>query len=117
MAAADLAVFSDGAGDAECLEADAESLSSFDSRAGTRLDGDSSAYGVSPASIFESDRLNLLDDIIRIDASSLADIAAFFDAADAVFFQHAEDFIYSSVVTFEQFHNRALLIPVSDQYT
>ena len=101
VAAADFAVFSNRTGDAEGLEADADSFRSCYSRACIGLDGDSGANGVCPAGIFKCDRLYVFDDFIGIQAGSCTDIATFFNAADTVFFQYAEDLINSSVVAFK----------------
>ena len=101
VAAADFAVFRDGAGNAEGLEADADGFSRFYSRPCIGLDSDGSANGVGPASIFKCNRLYVFDDFIGIQAGSCTDIATFFNAADTVFFQYAEDLINSSVVAFK----------------
>ena len=101
MAPAYFAVVSNGAGNAESLQADANSFSRIHCGAAIRFDGNRCTYGIRPASIFKSDGLDFLDGLIRINAGILADVPAFFHAFNAVFFQHTEDFIYSSVITFE----------------
>ena len=91
------------------MQAFADGFRRFYSRAGVLLDGDGRAYRIGPAGVFKGDGLNGLYDLVRVDACGGADVAAFFHAADAVFFQHAEDFIYSSVVAFKQFHDEPSL--------
>ena len=101
MAPPYFAVFGDGSGNAESLQADADGFSRINSRTAILPDGNGRPYGICPAGIFKGDGLDFLDGLIRINAGILADITAFFYAFNAVFFQHAEDFIYSSVITFE----------------
>ena len=104
VAEADLAVVSDGAGDAEGLQADADIAGSFSGGSGVLLDRDRAADGVSPAGVLEGNRLSFFDDGIGIEALRFADVGAFFDAVDAVFLQHSVDLIDAAFITFKQCH-------------
>ena len=101
MAAAYFAVFRDRSGNAESLQADTNGLGCIHCRSAICFNSNRCPYGIRPAGIFKGDGLDFFDGLIRINTGILADIPAFFYTFNAVFFQHTEDFIYSSVITFE----------------
>jgi hypothetical protein len=96
-----LSVLCNGAGDAERLQADTDSRSRVGSFLAALFDSDSRADCVCPNRIFKADRLCASYDLIAIDTFGKADVFAFFHGRNAVFFQHAVDFVYSSFVTFK----------------
>ena len=101
MAAADLAVFCNRAGNTEGLQANADGFGSVYGSAAVLFDGNGSPDGVGPAGIFKGNGLNILDDLVGIEACALANIPAGFYVVYAVFLQHAENLIFSSVIAFE----------------
>ena len=101
MAQTDLAVLGDGAVDAEGLEADADHLGGLGGRLYARLERDGRAHGIRPAGVFKADGLDALDDLIRVKALGLADLAALFDGRDAVLSEDAVDLVDSSLVVFK----------------
>ena len=101
MAKADLAIVRDGAVDAEGLQTLADSSSGFGGGLDTLLHGDGSADGVCPARILKADGLDALDDLIRVKALGLADLAALFDGRDTVLSEDAVDLVDSSLVVFK----------------
>ena len=110
VAKADLAVFGDGAVDAEGLQAFADLLGGLGGGGDTGLQRDGCADGVSPAGVLEADGLDALDDLIRIEALRLAQLAALLDGADAILRKNAVDLVDSSFVTFKQSHGALLLL-------
>ena len=100
-----LAVISNRARDAECLQADADCLSSLRCGLYALLDCDCSAYGVSPASVLKCDRLYGTNGCSRINALFLADFSTFLYAGNAVLSEDAIDLVNSSFVTFKQSHD------------
>ena len=101
MAQTDLAVLGDGAVDAEGLQADTDHLGGFGRGLHAGLDGDGRADGVRPAGVFKADGLDALDDLIRVKALGLADLAALFDGRDTVLSEDAVDLVDSSLVVFK----------------
>ncbi len=97
----DLAVFGNGAVDAEALETDADILGSLLSVLCACLQSDGSADAISPAYVLKADGLNALCDLIGVKACRLADLAALLNTADAVLSENAVDFFDSSVVVFK----------------
>ena len=67
VAKTNLTVFSNGTGDAESLKTDTDSGSSISSLCATLLNSDSTAYGVSPDSVFEANGLSSANDLIAVD--------------------------------------------------
>ena len=104
MAETNLTVFSNGSGDTESLETDTDSGSSVSSLGAALLDCDSSAYSVSPLCVFERDRLGFFDDLVRINALSIANFFAFVDGRNAVLSENSEDLRLTSLVTFKFCH-------------
>jgi len=102
VAKTDLAVVGDGAGDAESLKADADSFGSVGGGLAFLLDGDSAAHGVSPDGVLKSDGLGALDDLFNVDALFKADVAAGFDAFDAILGKDLVDGVDSSVIVLKQ---------------
>ena len=87
-----------GAGDTECLQALADGGCGFCGLAAALLDGDGSAYGVSPACVLEADGLNLLHLLVYVKSCVLGDLLRFFDRGDAVALQYFRDFINASFI-------------------
>ena len=102
VAETNLAVVSYGAGDAESLQAFADGCGCVSSGAAVFLDGDGSAYCVSPLGILEADGLNAFGDGIGIEAGRLADIAALFDGVDTIGFEDGCDLVDTSLVGFKK---------------
>ena len=110
MAQAHLPVLGHGAVDAEGLQADADGLGGLSGGLNALLQRNGSAHGVGPASVLEADGLNALDDLVGIEALSLADLAALFHRGNAILGQDAVDLVDSSLVTFKQSHCCVLLL-------
>ena len=101
VAQTDLAVLGDGAVDAEGLKTHADHLGSLGSGLHAGLERDGRADGVRPAGVFKADGLDALDDLIRVKALGLADLAALFDGRDTVLSEDAVDLVDSSLVVFK----------------
>ena len=101
VAQTDLAVFGNGAVDAEGLKTHADELGSLGSGLHAGLERDGRADGVRPAGVFKADGLDALDDLIRVKALGLADLAALFDGRDTVLSEDAVDLVDSSLVVFK----------------
>ena len=89
-----------GCGVVEQLAA-ADHLGGFGRGLHAGLDGDGRADGVRPAGVFKADGLDALDDLIRVKALGLADLAALFDGRDTVLSEDAVDLVDSSLVVFK----------------
>ena len=109
MAETDLAVLSDGAVEAEALQADADHLCGLCGGLDTGLDCDGGADAVCPADVLKADGLDAGCDLIGVKALCLADLSALFDGSDAVLGEDTIDFVYSSLVIFKQSHYFVLL--------
>ena len=84
---------------AESLQADTDSGSGVGCLGADLLDGDRSAYGVSPNRVFKADGLRASYDFIAIDALGKTDVSAFFYGRDTVLCENAVDFFASSFIT------------------
>jgi hypothetical protein len=104
VAEADLAVVSNGARYAESLEAFADSLGSVSSSLAALLDSDSSAEGVSPLSVLESDRLEALYDLVGINALLVADLLGFVQILDLIFLANLIDGVNAALIAFKCCH-------------
>ena len=104
VAQADLAVFRNGAGNAEGLQPDADHSGCVCSLGAACLQGDSGADGVSPNGVFKADGLRGADDRIAVNALGKGDFPALIDGGDAIFFQRRENFRFASFVTFKLCH-------------
>jgi len=105
-----LAVVGHGAVDAEGLQAHADHLGGLGGGLDAGLQGDGCAHGVRPAGVFKADGLDLLDDLIGVEAPGLADVPALLHGADAVLSEDAIDLVDSSFVAFKQCHFSVLLL-------
>jgi len=105
VAETDFAVLCDGTVDAEGLQALADGSGGVGSGLDALLDGDGGADRVRPAGVLKADRLNALDNFIRVKTLGLADFSAFLDGTDAVLSEDAIDLVDSSFVTFKQSHS------------
>ncbi len=90
-----------GAGNAECLQALADSGSSVSGTRAALFDRDSAANGVRPLSVFKADRLNALYKLVDIKTLLLAHIRAFLNGVDTVFFDNSENLLFTSVIRFK----------------
>ena len=104
VAQAHLTVLGHGAGDAESLEALADSLGSVGSGGHILLQRDGSAHAVRPGSVLKADGLDALDDFVGVEAGSLADVPALLHAGNSVLSQDGIDLVDSSFVAFKQSH-------------
>ena len=73
-----------GTGDTESLKSFTDGGGSVRSLAAAFLDGDGSAYGISPAGIFEADGLNFLNLLINVESGVLGNFFGFFNRRNAV---------------------------------
>ena len=97
----DLAVFGDGAGDAERLKSDTDCgrcVSGLDSAA---LDSDGAADSVCPNCVFEADGLCASDDFVAVNALCKGDILALLNGGNAVLGENRIYLIYSSFIVFK----------------
>ncbi len=119
VAKTNLAVFSNRAGNAEALQTDTDSGSGVRSFGATLLDGDGCADNICPLSILKADGLGFFDDLVRINAVSIADLLALVDGVDSVFLQCCEDLCLASFITFKFCHDTypPLIIPYGGQCT
>ena len=101
MAEAYLAVVSNRTRYAESLEAFADSLSGVSSLRAALLDCDCSAERVSPLCILECDRLQVLYDLIRVDALLVADLLGILDGSKTILFADFVDLINTALIAFE----------------
>ena len=97
----DLAVCGNGAGDAERLKPDSDSLCGVGSVCKPLLYCDCTAESVCPACVVECDRLNALDDSVNVDAFCKADVARVFEVLYAVFLHAGFDARHSSFFAFK----------------
>ena len=104
VAEADLAVFGDGAGDAEGLETDADSGGGVRSLDSAALYCDGAADGVCPNSVIEADGLGTSDDLVAVDALCKSYIFALLDGGNAVLSENGIYFVNSSLIVFKQSH-------------
>lgn len=98
---ADLAVFGDGAGDAERLETDADCGSGVGSLDSAALYSDSAADCVCPDSVFKADGLGTSDDLVAVDALCKSDLFALLDGGNAVLSENGVDLVNSSLIVFK----------------
>ena len=101
VADTDLAVICDGAVKAEALEADTDHLCGLCGGLYAGLDGDGRADTVCPADVLKADGLDVLGDLVGIEALCLADLSALFDRADAVLCEDTVYLVDSSLVAFK----------------
>ena len=101
VAEADLAVFGDGAGNAEGLETDADCGSGVRSLDSAALYCDGAADGVCPNSVIEADGLGTSDDLVAVDALCKSYIFALLDGGNAVLSENGIDFVNSSLIVFK----------------
>ena len=119
VAQAHLAVLGNRAGDAEGLQALADGLGSVGSGGHVLLQSDGGAHAVRPGGVLKADGLDALDDVVGVEASGLADVAALLHAGNSVLSQDGIDLVDSSLVAFKQSHWSIppFLIPDGDRYT
>ena len=83
------------------------------------LQSDGGAHAVRPGGVLKADGLDALDDVVGVEASGLADVAALLHAGNSVLSQDGIDLVDSSLVAFKQSHWSIppFLIPDGDRYT
>ena len=101
VAETDLAVVSNRTRYAESLEAFADSLSGISSLRAALLDGDCSTERIRPFCILECDRLQVLYDLIRVDALLVADLLGILDGSKTILFADFVDLINTALIAFE----------------
>ena len=89
VAETNFSVFGNGPGDAEALKTDAYCSSCVICLGAALLYSDCRAYGVCPYGVIEADGLGAAYYLFAINALGKADVFAFFNAVDAVFFEYA----------------------------
>ena len=104
VAEADLAVFGDGAGDAEGLETDADSGGGVRSLDSAALYCDGAADGVCPNSVIEADGLGTSDDLVAVDALSEEHLVASVQRLQTVSLQACLDFRHTAIHRFKSCH-------------
>ena len=105
MAQANGPLIRNRAGDAECLQANADGLGSICSCFAALLQRNGSAKGIGPDSVFKSNRLNGADDSIHIDALLFGIGLYFFQGGEAIFSHAFFNLFDSSIVTFKLYHD------------
>ena len=93
MAETDLTGIGNGTRDTESLKAFTDGGGRLGCLAAVLLDRDRCAYGVSPACIFKTDRLDALDLVIDIETGILGDLLCFLDGSDSITVQNGVDLI------------------------
>ena len=111
MADAHLAVVGYGAGDAECLQADADGLGSVGSILAALLDGDGRTYHVSPLGVLEANHLRVFASLIRIQTGLFANSVRLFDIFDAVLVQSSQNLLHTTVLTLKLHFSYHSLVP------
>ena len=101
VAKANLAVFGNGAGDAEGLKAFTDCSCCVGSLYAALFESDCAADGVCPNSVFKADGLGTSDDFVNVDTLCKGNILAFFNGIDSVLFKDAEDLIGTSFIVFK----------------
>ncbi len=84
--------------DTKCLQSLSDCCGCVRCPLAALFDRDRSAYGISPARVLKTDRLNAFDLIVYVQTGIFRDLLRLFNRGDAVFVQHAVDFIYSSFI-------------------
>ena len=133
VAEADLAVFSNRTGNAERLQPNADFRRRVLGLGATLLDRHRRAHRVGPLGVLKADWLGFFNNLVGIDAGSLADFGAFGNRLDAVGLERGENLRLAAFVAFEQLlgdglrrgllgaflstcHFSYLLIPCADRY-
>ena len=101
MANTDLAVICNRARNAERLKSFTDSLSCIESLRAALLYSDCCAERISPLCVLESDRLKILDDLIRIDTLFFADFLSSLDRFDAVLLADFVDTVDTALIAFK----------------
>ena len=83
------------------MKTDTDSGSGISSLCAALLYCDSRAYGVSPYSVFEADRLCFTNDLVAVDTLCESDLLAFFDRGDTVFGKNTHDLVNTSFIAFK----------------
>ena len=108
-----LAVVGNRTGDAERLQADADSLGSVSSSLHTLLDGDGSTADVCPLGILEADALGFLTHQVGVYTCLVANLVGLFNTIDPVLFQSGQYLIHTALLTLKlyfSYHSSVLLI-------
>ena len=111
MADTNLTVVSYRTRDAECLQTDTDSFSSFSSVCATFFNSNGSTYNISPFCIFKTDRLSFFTRFIRIKSMSFTDSVSFFDIFDAVSVQSSDNLFDTTVLAFEFYFSNHCFFP------
>ena len=111
MADTNLTVVSYRTRDAESLQTDTDSFSSFSSVCATFLDSDCTTYHIRPFCIFKTDRLSFFTRFIRIKSMSFTDSVSFFDIFDAVSVQGSDNLFDTTVLAFEFYFSNHSFFP------
>ena len=93
-----LSVVCNGTRDTECLKTLSDCCSSISGSCASLLDCDRSAYGVSPASVLKTDRLDFLYLIVYVKPSVFCDFLSLFDRADTIAVKHSVNLVNSSLI-------------------
>ena len=107
-----LAVLGNRAGNAECLQADADGSSGVRGLGAALLDGDGGTYGVGPAGVLEGDVLDAAHDFAHVDAFVEADLLGFLAGADTVLSKNRKDLVDTTGIRFKKRHNLVLCLGV-----
>ncbi len=102
MAQANLAVLGHGAGDAEGLQANADGGSGVGCVGDALLHGNGAAKGVSPLGVLKCDGLDVLSDLVGVEAKIGADLQGFLEVGDAILGERLVDLVNAALVTFER---------------
>ncbi len=102
VAEAHLALFRDGTGHRESLQADADLFGGLRGGFHAGLQADGAAERISPDGVVECDLLHAADDFFRIHAFGKAQFARFLQAAEAILGKTLLDFGHSSFFSFKR---------------
>ena len=105
VAKANFSLVSYRTGNAECLQADADSFGCISCFFAALFEGNCSTQCIGPNGIFKCDRLNGADDAVYIQAFFYSKSLHLFQRGEAIFCKALFDFRNSSFVTFKLYHD------------
>ena len=105
-----LTVVSHRAGNAESLQTFTDSLSGISGLGAALLNSDSSAYGVGPTGVLESDVLDAAHDLTHVDTLLKANLLGVLAGGDTVLSKDRENLVDAAGVGFKKRHNLVLCV-------
>ena len=98
VAKAYLTGIGNGSGNTECLKALSDGSRCICSLAAPLFDGNSGAYGISPACVLKADGLDLLHLLVYVKPCVFGNLLSFFDRRNTIALQNFRDFINTSFI-------------------